>query len=156
MIAGSHQLSLSNPSVTEETSSPMSDLHPFVYLFNFMCVGVLPAYIFVHDLLACVHRIQKRAPGSLELELVTVVSSLVGDGNQTPILRKSNACLTTEPSLQTPGSSPSISLPHTSETYSEMFGKLLAIGFLLTTCLSNSFFSIFSTQLIPKALLMLN
>lgn len=52
MIAGFHLSSLGIPSFSEETSSAMPDLHPFIYLINFTCVGALPAYISVNNLLA--------------------------------------------------------------------------------------------------------
>lgn len=154
-MAGSHRLSLSNLSFTEGFLA--NAWSTSICLFNFMCGGVLPAYIFMHDMLAWCPQSPEEGPKFPGTGVSDSCKLPCGWWESSPHPQKEQWVFDHWTiSLQTPGSSPSISLPHTSETYSEMFGKLLAIGFFLTICLSNSFFSVFSTQLIPNALLMLN
>ena len=73
-----------------QTCITMPNLTNLLFIFFFVCMGVLPACACAPC--ACsTHRDQKRTPNSLELELI-VMYDLVGAGNQTQVLWEISHC----------------------------------------------------------------
>lgn len=81
----SQLFSLSEQIKTISFSSTMTNigmLFKFIFSFNFMCVGVLSAYMYLYH----VCEVPKRATNPLELELQTPVNLLwVWDSNLDPL-----------------------------------------------------------------------
>lgn len=64
-----------------------------MYLFYFMCMSVLPVYMYVCTMsVSDAHGGQKKELDTLKLELWRVVSYHVGAENRTQVLCKSNKC----------------------------------------------------------------
>lgn len=64
-----------------------------MYLFYFMCMSVLPVYMYVSTMsMSDARGGQKKELDPLELELWRIVSYRVGAENRTQVLCKSNKC----------------------------------------------------------------